>query len=53
MNEYVSLKDGFLYSWAQLSPGPFLLRLGGLWLVAFAVLGAPVSAASFDPSRVC
>ncbi|XP_031496155.1 protein CONSERVED IN THE GREEN LINEAGE AND DIATOMS 27, chloroplastic isoform X1 [Nymphaea colorata] len=51
VNEYASLKDGFLYSWAQLSPGPFFLRLGGLWLVAFAVLGAPVSAASFDPSR--
>lgn len=52
MNEYSSLKDSILYSWAALSPGSFFLRLGGLWLVTFTVLGAPISAASFGPSKV-
>ncbi|KAK9265456.1 hypothetical protein L1049_010790 [Liquidambar formosana] len=51
VNEYSSLKDGPLYSWGELSQGSFLLRLGGLWLVAFTVLGVPIAAASFNPSR--
>ncbi|XP_078155236.1 DUF1230 family protein (DUF1230) [Carex rostrata] len=51
VNEYSSLKDSILYSWAALSPGSFFLRLGGLWLVTFTVLGAPISAASFGPSK--
>ncbi|KAK0606144.1 hypothetical protein LWI29_034541 [Acer saccharum] len=51
VNEYSSLKDGILYSWGELGPGPFFLRLGGLWLVTLTVLGVPIAAASFDPSR--
>ncbi|XP_059456337.1 protein CONSERVED IN THE GREEN LINEAGE AND DIATOMS 27, chloroplastic isoform X2 [Corylus avellana] len=51
VNEYSSLKDGALYSWGELRPGPFFLRLGGLWLVAFTSLGVPIAAASFNPSR--
>ncbi|XP_027193479.1 protein CONSERVED IN THE GREEN LINEAGE AND DIATOMS 27, chloroplastic isoform X2 [Cicer arietinum] len=51
VNEYSSLKDGMLYSWGELGPGSFFLRLGGLWLAVFTVLGAPISAASFNPSR--
>lgn len=51
VNEYSSLKDGVLYSWGELSPGSFFLRLGGLWLVAFTILGVPIAAASFNPSR--
>ncbi|RXI07083.1 hypothetical protein DVH24_026219, partial [Malus domestica] len=43
--------DGILYSWGELGPGPFLLRLGGLWLVTFTTLGLPIAAASFNPSR--
>lgn len=41
-----------LYSWGELGPGSFFLRLGGLWLAVFTVLGAPIAAASFSPSRV-
>ncbi|KAL4378218.1 hypothetical protein GQ457_02G008170 [Hibiscus cannabinus] len=51
VNEYSSLKDGPLYSWGELGPAQFFLRLGGLWLVTFTVLGAPIAAASFNPSR--
>ncbi|XP_020241699.1 uncharacterized protein ycf36 [Asparagus officinalis] len=51
VNEYSALKDSSLYSWGELSPQSFFLRLGGLWLVTFTVLGAPISAASFNPSR--
>ncbi|KAB5547879.1 hypothetical protein DKX38_011285 [Salix brachista] len=51
VNEYSSLKDGPLYSWGELDPGPFFLRLGGLWLVTFTVLGVPIAAATFNPSR--
>uniref|UniRef100_A0A5B7BJ56 DUF1230 family protein n=1 Tax=Davidia involucrata TaxID=16924 RepID=A0A5B7BJ56_DAVIN len=51
VNEYSALKDGILYSWGELSPGPFFLRLGGLWLVTFTVLGVPIAAASFNPAR--
>lgn len=46
------MKEGPLYSWGELGPGPFLLRLGGLWLVTFTVLGVPIAAATFNPSRV-
>ncbi|KAF3438813.1 hypothetical protein FNV43_RR17088 [Rhamnella rubrinervis] len=51
VNEYSSLKDGALYSWGELGPGPFFLRLGGLWLATFTVLGVPIAAASFNPAR--
>lgn len=51
VNEYSALKEGTLYSWGELSPGFFLLRLGGLWLITFTVLGVPIAAASFNPSR--
>ncbi|CAK9315264.1 unnamed protein product [Citrullus colocynthis] len=51
VNEYSSLKDSALYSWGELGAGPFFLRLGGLWLVSFTVLGVPIAAASFNPSR--
>ncbi|KAK1423419.1 hypothetical protein QVD17_18722 [Tagetes erecta] len=50
VNEYSSLKEGPLYSWGELKPTSFFLRLGGLWLVTFTVLGIPVSAASFNPA---
>lgn len=52
MNEYSSLKEGMLYSWGELGPSEFFIRLGGLWLVTFTVLGVPIAAASFNPSRV-
>ncbi|ESQ31220.1 hypothetical protein EUTSA_v10004607mg [Eutrema salsugineum] len=51
VNEYSSLKEGMLYSWGELGPSQFFLRLGGLWLVTFTVLGVPIAAASFNPSR--
>lgn len=51
VNEYSALKDSILYSWAELSPGSFFLRLGGLWLVTFTVLAAPIAAASFNPGK--
>lgn len=41
-----------LYSWGELGPTQFFIRLGGLWLMTFTVLGAPIAAASFNPSRV-
>ncbi|XP_010484512.1 PREDICTED: uncharacterized protein LOC104762816 [Camelina sativa] len=51
VNEYSSLKEGMLYSWGELGPSEFFIRLGGLWLVTFTVLGVPIAAASFNPSR--
>ncbi|XP_062215290.1 protein CONSERVED IN THE GREEN LINEAGE AND DIATOMS 27, chloroplastic [Phragmites australis] len=51
VNEYSALKDSILYSWAELSPGSFFLRLGSLWLVTFTVLAAPIAAASFNPGK--
>ncbi|KAK6923119.1 CGLD27-like [Dillenia turbinata] len=51
VNEYSSLKDETLYSWGDLSPRDLFIRLGGLWLVTFTVLGVPVAAASFDPAK--
>ncbi|KAI3503038.1 hypothetical protein L1887_31473 [Cichorium endivia] len=51
VNEYSSLKEGPLYSWGELSPRSFFVRLGGLWLITFTVLGVPISAASFNPSN--
>ncbi|XP_012079364.1 protein CONSERVED IN THE GREEN LINEAGE AND DIATOMS 27, chloroplastic isoform X3 [Jatropha curcas] len=51
VNEYESLKDGALYSWGELGPGPLFARLGGLWLVTFTVLGVPIAAASFNPAK--
>uniref|UniRef100_A0A0D9VVL5 DUF1230 family protein n=1 Tax=Leersia perrieri TaxID=77586 RepID=A0A0D9VVL5_9ORYZ len=51
VNEYSALKDSVLYSWAELSPGSFFVRLGGLWLITFTVLAAPIAAASFSPGK--
>ncbi|KAH6803891.1 DUF1230 family protein [Perilla frutescens var. frutescens] len=51
VNEYSSLKDETLYSWADLGPGSFFIRLGGLWLTTFTVLGVPIAAASFNPAK--
>lgn len=51
VNEYSSLKESTLYSWAELGPRTLFVRLGGLWLVTFTVIAAPVAAASFNPSK--
>ncbi|XP_021714419.1 uncharacterized protein ycf36-like [Chenopodium quinoa] len=51
VNEYSSLKEASLYSWAELSPPSFFQRLGGMWLTTFTILGMPVAAASFNPSK--
>ncbi|CAM0882635.1 unnamed protein product [Alopecurus aequalis] len=51
VNEYSALKESSLYSWAELSPGSFFMRLGSLCLVTFTVLAAPISAASFSPGK--
>ncbi|KAJ3673048.1 hypothetical protein LUZ60_006422 [Juncus effusus] len=51
VNEYSALKDSSLYSWAELEPSNFFLRLGGLCLVTFTVLAGPISAASFSPAK--
>nr|GLL26426.1 uncharacterized protein LOC109177499 [Ipomoea trifida] len=51
VNEYSSLKESAMYSWAELGPGSFFIRLGGLWFITFTVLGVPIAAASFDPSK--
>ncbi|KAL8545939.1 hypothetical protein ACS0TY_005888 [Phlomoides rotata] len=51
VNEYSSLKEESLYSWADLGPGSFFIHLGGLWLITFTVLGVPIAAASFNLSK--
>ncbi|KAL8514951.1 hypothetical protein ACS0TY_013871 [Phlomoides rotata] len=51
VNEYSSLNEESLYSWAALGPGSFFIRLGGLWLITFTVLGVPIAAASFNLSK--
>jgi len=51
VNEYSALKDSTLYSWAELSPGSFFMRLGSVCLVTFTLLAAPISAASFSPGK--
>ncbi|OAY65239.1 Uncharacterized protein ycf36, partial [Ananas comosus] len=38
VNEYSSLKSSTLYSWAELRPRSFFLRLGGLWLVTLKTI---------------
>jgi hypothetical protein len=52
VNELAALKEGALYSWAQLSPVEFAVRIGGLWLLFFLLLGGPIAAGSFEPTRV-
>ncbi|CAN6562879.1 unnamed protein product [Malus baccata var. baccata] len=49
--ETSGFRGQIFYSWGELRPGPFLLRLGGLWLVTFTTLGLPIAVASFNPSR--
>lgn len=51
VNEYSSLKDQTMYSWPDLGPASFFLRLGGLWFVSFTLLGLPIAAASFNPAK--
>ncbi|CAN0917935.1 Protein CONSERVED IN THE GREEN LINEAGE AND DIATOMS 27, chloroplastic [Linum grandiflorum] len=51
VNEYSNLKDSSLYSWADLGTAPFFLRLGGLCFGALTLLGIPIAASSFDPTK--
>ncbi|KAG6490046.1 hypothetical protein ZIOFF_051328 [Zingiber officinale] len=51
VNEYEALKDGMLYSWGELTAADFLLRIGSLSLLTFTVVGAPIAASSFSPSK--
>ncbi|XP_074575897.1 LOW QUALITY PROTEIN: protein CONSERVED IN THE GREEN LINEAGE AND DIATOMS 27, chloroplastic [Curcuma longa] len=51
VNEYEALKDGVLYSWGELTAADFLLRIGSLSLLTFTVVGAPIAASSFSPSK--
>eukprot|EP00271_Cylindrocystis_brebissonii_P021751 TRINITY_DN795_c0_g1_i2.p1 TRINITY_DN795_c0_g1~~TRINITY_DN795_c0_g1_i2.p1 ORF type:complete len:340 (+),score=44.63 TRINITY_DN795_c0_g1_i2:215-1234(+) len=52
VNELAALKEGFLYSWAQLSLPQFGIRMAVLWAAFFVFLGGPISAASFQPSKM-
>eukprot|EP00793_Prasinoderma_coloniale_P005932 PRCOL_00004406-RA len=53
INEYRDLKEGFMFSWAQLPVDAYLKRFGLIWCVgaaaSFVLLAAPIAAASFDP----
>lgn len=51
VNELAALKDAALYSWAELSLFQFGIRLAGLWVFFFVLLGGPIAAASFEPTR--
>lgn len=51
VNELAALKEATLYSWAQLSAVEFGIRLGALWVFFFLLLGGPIAAASFEPTR--
>ncbi|KAG0626487.1 hypothetical protein M758_2G130300 [Ceratodon purpureus] len=51
VNELAALKEATLYSWAQLSVVDFGIRLAGLWVFFFVLLGGPIAAASFEPTR--
>jgi Conserved in the green lineage and diatoms 27 len=50
-NELKALRDTFLYSWALLPTPGLLLRVGALFGGIFALLGGPISNATFDPSQ--
>lgn len=50
-NELKALRDTFLYSWALLPTGGLLLRVGALFGGVFALLGGPISNATFDPAQ--
>ena len=52
VNELAALQDSALYSWAQLQPKDFGIRILGLWTSLFVFLGGPIAAASFEPSKV-
>ncbi|AFY71235.1 protein of unknown function DUF1230 [Thalassoporum mexicanum PCC 7367] len=50
LNEYLAIKDAFLYCWATRSGWPLYRILLGVWLGCWVVAG-PVAASSFSPSR--
>ncbi len=50
LNEYLALKDSWFYGWAGL-PAIAYYRTLLLWGGVFALLAAPVAAASFAPRR--
>jgi hypothetical protein len=50
LNEYLSLKEAFLYRWATLSGWQLYRILIGIWLAWWLVAG-PVAASSFSPAR--
>jgi hypothetical protein len=50
VNELKSLREDWLYAWAQLPPPALLARLAAMFAAVFALLGAPISNATFDPA---
>jgi hypothetical protein len=50
-NELKALRETFLYSWALQPTGGLLTRVGVLFGGVFALLGAPISNATFDPGQ--
>ena len=51
VNELRSLRETFLYDWALLPAAPLALRCGALFLAVFVLLSAPISDATFEPTR--
>jgi hypothetical protein len=52
VNEFKALKEATLYNWAQLDLKDYSLRLLLVWSGFFVFLGAPIAAASFEPTKV-
>ena len=50
LNEYLALKDAFIFKWGTLAIAPYLRVLGIIWVVLW-LISAPIAAVSFAPSR--
>lgn len=50
LNEYLALKDAFVFKWATLALPPYLRVLALIW-TALWLISAPIAAVSFSPTR--
>ncbi|MGF1494881.1 MAG: CGLD27 family protein [Microcoleaceae cyanobacterium] len=48
VNEYMELREAWLFSWVTLDWGPYLKKLVWVWVLSWIVCG-PLAAASFSP----
>ena len=52
LNEFTEMKEAWLFSWLTLPPVVYTRKLLIVWAIAWVLVGGPIAAASFPPSKL-